>query len=102
MDGANIEIREECGADTMFIFGCLEDDIPQIKKRAMEGHYPIDARLKEVFDVVKRGDFSLGDDKAHTEICGLIDTLCNISAAGTWEGDKYLLINDFPTYLEAQ
>ena len=25
MDGANIEIREECGNDTTFIFGALED-----------------------------------------------------------------------------
>merc|ERR1712176_500897 len=37
MDGANIEIREEGGDDTMFIFGCLEDQIPDIKKRAQAG-----------------------------------------------------------------
>jgi len=102
MDGANIEIREEGGPETMFIFGCLEDDIPNIKKRAADGHYPIDSKLQAVFDVIKRGDFSLGDDTAHTEFCGLIDTLCNITAAGTWDGDRYLLINDFPSYVEAQ
>merc|ERR1712178_640587 len=34
--------------------------------------------------------------------CALIDTLCNITAAGTWEGDKYLLIQDFPSYIDAQ
>merc|ERR1719261_1904385 len=34
MDGANIEIREEGGDDTMFIFGCLETDVPEIKARA--------------------------------------------------------------------
>merc|ERR1719158_2761794 len=39
MDGANIEIREEGGADTMFIFGCLEDQIPDIKKQAKAGIY---------------------------------------------------------------
>jgi len=102
MDGANIEIREECGPETMFIFGCLEDDIPAIKKRAAAGNYPIDAKLQEVFNIVKRGDFSLGDDQAHSEFCGLIDTLCNITAAGTWDGDRYLLLNDFPSYVEAQ
>merc|ERR1712224_288286 len=91
-----------CGDDTMFIFGCLEDQIPDIKKRAKEGDYPIDAKLKEVFDIVKRGDFSLDDEKAHAEFCGLIDTLCNVTAAGTWDGDRYLLINDFPSYVEAQ
>merc|ERR1719408_816384 len=42
MDGANIEIREEGGEDTMFIFGALEDQIPGIKARAKEGNYPVD------------------------------------------------------------
>merc|ERR1719171_1337854 len=51
MDGANIEIREECGDDTMFIFGCLEDDVPGIKAAAKNGHYPIDGRMQEVFNV---------------------------------------------------
>merc|ERR1712048_1304294 len=102
MDGANIEIREEGGADTMFIFGCLEDQIPEIKNKAKAGNYPIDPRMQEVFDEVKNGKFSLGDDQAHSEFCALIDTLCNITAAGTWDGDKYLLITDFPSYIDAQ
>merc|ERR1719327_15032 len=102
MDGANIEIREEGGADTMFIFGCLEDQIPEIKNKAKAGNYPIDPRMKEVFDVVKSGKFSCGDDKANSEFVALIDTLCNITAAGTWDGDKYLLIQDFASYIDAQ
>merc|ERR1711920_113603 len=102
MDGANIEIREEGGDDTMFIFGCLEDQIPEIKKKAQAGNYPIDPRMKEVFDVVKSGKFSCGDDQANKEFVALIDTLCNITAAGTWDGDKYLLIQDFPSYIDAQ
>merc|ERR1712072_414949 len=64
MDGANIEIREEGGSDTMFIFGCLEDQIPDIKMRAKAGNYPIDPRLQAVFNEVKSGKFSLGDNKA--------------------------------------
>merc|ERR1719343_1163362 len=55
MDGANIEIREEGGADTMFIFGCLEDEVPLIKKRASEGCYPIDSRMQEVFTSIRQG-----------------------------------------------
>merc|ERR1712157_652496 len=102
MDGANIEIREEGGDDTMFIFGCLEDEIPEIKHQAKAGNYPIDPRMQEVFDEVKSGKFSLGDDQAHAEFCALIDTLCNITAAGTWDGDRYLLIKDFPSYIDAQ
>merc|ERR1712048_1494651 len=102
MDGANIEIREEGGPETMFIFGCLEDQIPEIKKRAQAGHYPIDSRMREVFDVIKQGKFSCGDMVANAEFCALIDTLCNITAAGTWDGDRYLLVKDFPSYIDAQ
>jgi len=102
MDGANIEIREEGGDDTMFIFGCLETDVPVIKEKAKKGNYPIDPRMQRVFDTVKSGTFSCGDDAAHAKFCGLIDKLCNITAAGTWDGDRYLLINDFPSYVEAQ
>eukprot|EP00405_Crypthecodinium_cohnii_P003167 CAMPEP_0194773022 /NCGR_PEP_ID=MMETSP0323_2-20130528/53640_1 /TAXON_ID=2866 ORGANISM="Crypthecodinium cohnii, Strain Seligo" /NCGR_SAMPLE_ID=MMETSP0323_2 /ASSEMBLY_ACC=CAM_ASM_000346 /LENGTH=145 /DNA_ID=CAMNT_0039707835 /DNA_START=9 /DNA_END=446 /DNA_ORIENTATION=+ len=86
----------------MFIFGCLETDVDGIKAKAKEGNYPIDGRLQQVFDCIKKGTFSLGDDTAHGKFCGLVDKLCNITAAGTWEGDRYLLINDFPSYVAAQ
>merc|ERR1719401_688199 len=102
MDGANIEIREEGGPETMFIFGCLEDEVPSIKKRAASGHYPIDPRMQRVFDVIKSGRFSCGDEVAQEKFNGLIDKLCNITAAGTWNGDRYLLCHDFPSYCEAQ
>eukprot|EP00429_Kryptoperidinium_foliaceum_P104669 CAMPEP_0176238178 /NCGR_PEP_ID=MMETSP0121_2-20121125/28231_1 /TAXON_ID=160619 /ORGANISM="Kryptoperidinium foliaceum, Strain CCMP 1326" /LENGTH=235 /DNA_ID=CAMNT_0017577645 /DNA_START=19 /DNA_END=724 /DNA_ORIENTATION=- len=102
MDGANIEIREEGGEDTMFIFGCLEDEVPKIKERASQGNYPIDPRMQKVFDTIKSGRFACGDSEAQEKFCGLIDKLCNITAAGTWDGDKYLLINDFASYIAAQ
>jgi len=102
MDGANIEIREEGGADTMFIFGCLEDEVPAIKEKATRGHYPIDPRMKRVFDTIRSGKFAGGDELAQEKFDGLIDKLCNITAAGTWEGDRYLLIHDFASYVEAQ
>merc|ERR1712157_552431 len=102
MDGANIEIREEGGEDTMFIFGCLEDEVPSIKARSAEGHYPVDPRLMKVFDTIRQGVFSFGDTKAQEEFNGLISLLLNTTAAGTWEGDRYLLVHDWPSYLDAQ
>ena len=102
MDGANVEIREECGHDTMFIFGCLENEVPDIKKRAAEGHYPIDARLQTVFDAIKQGDFSCNEPTAHEEFCELVDKLMNIREAGTWNGDRYLVCHDFPSFIDAQ
>merc|ERR1719265_2005727 len=102
MDGANIEIREECGQDTMFVFGCLEDEVPGIKKQAAGGEYPVDPRLQDVFKTIGSGKFSMGDDTAQTEFDGLVKKLLNIGAAGPWDGDRYLVIYDFPSYIDAQ
>merc|ERR1719217_1702511 len=60
MDGANIEIREACGDDTIFIFGALEEQCAAIRSRAQAGNYPIDPRLKRAFDQIKHGRFSQG------------------------------------------
>merc|ERR1711904_422047 len=46
MDGANIEIREEGGNDTMFIFGLLEDQVENVKTKARMGDYPIGPRME--------------------------------------------------------
>jgi starch phosphorylase len=102
MDGANIEIREECGEDTMFIFGCLEHEVDSIKARAKHGNYRIDARLQAVFQAIRNGEFAQGEPDAQQEFCGIVDKLCNTSAAGTWDGDRYLVINDFPSFVDAQ
>merc|ERR1719327_2256149 len=102
MDGANIEIRAEGGQDTMFIFGCLEDQVEGIKAQARTGNYPIDPRMEEVFTSLRRGEFSLGDKNATQEFTSLITKLSNKIEAGTWNGDKYLLCADFPSYCDAQ
>jgi len=80
----------------------VEHEVPEIKKKAAAGHYPIDSRLQSVFDAIKRGDFSCNETVAHGEFCELIDTLCNIKAAGTWDGDRYLVVYDFPSFIDAQ
>jgi len=102
MDGANIEIREECGEETMFVFGCLEHEVARIAAKAKEGHYPIDGRLQQVFQAIRNGEFARNEPEAQEEFVSLIDRLCNTQAAGTWEGDKYLVINDFPSFVDAQ
>merc|ERR1719231_457300 len=102
MDGANIEIREEGGQETMFIFGALEQEVPAICARAREGNYPIDGRLQGVFDAIKGNQFSEGEPQAHAEFCEIVDRLCNIHAAGTWDGDRFLVISDWPSFVDAQ
>merc|ERR1719343_435463 len=102
MNGANIEIREEGGEDTMFIFGALEHEVPAISARAKAGDYAIDPRLQAVFDAIRGDQFSQGEPDARAEFCEIVDKLCNVHAAGTWDGDRYLVIHDFPSFLDAQ
>jgi starch phosphorylase len=103
MDGANVEICEEAGGkDVHFIFGAVEEELPHIKSRAKNGDYPIDPRLQKVFDVLYQGWFSDGDHEFTEEIGAILGTLNNKHAAGTWDGDKYLVCADFPSYVAAQ
>jgi len=103
MDGANVEICEEAGGQgAHFIFGALEDDVPSIMSKSKGGHYPVDGRLARVFDAIKKGTFSRGDAEATTEFSAIVDKLCIVHAAGTWEGDRYLVVADFPSYVDAQ
>ena len=103
MDGANVEICEEAGGqDAHFIFGALEDDVPVIMSKSKGGHYPVDGRLAKVFQAIKSGQFSRGDAEATTEFSAIVDKLCTVHAAGTWEGDRYLVVADFPSYVDAQ
>ena len=94
LDGANVEIREQVGADNIFIFGNTTDQVAEIRSRGYQPRslYERDARLKAVLDAIRDGSFSPGEPGRYQAI---FDTLVN------W-GDHYLLLADFAAYLEAQ
>eukprot|EP00438_Fugacium_kawagutii_P025023 Skav213309 [mRNA] locus=scaffold1383:38444:42535:+ [translate_table: standard] len=82
MDGANIEIREECGHDTMFIFGCQEHEVTGIAAKAQEGHYPIDQRLQDRQHSRWPMVGPQAEPEAQEEFESIISRLCNTRAAG--------------------
>ncbi len=93
LDGANVEIREEVGADNFFLFGL---DTPQIAELKAQGYsprsyYDSDPDLKEALDLISDGSFSGGDRERFRP---LVDSLLN--------QDPYLVMADFRSYLEAQ
>ncbi|PHJ22103.1 glycogen phosphorylase family [Cystoisospora suis] len=100
LDGANIEIREECGDDTMFIFGAKEHEVARIREQARNGNYPIDGRLREVFDFIRSGKLACGDAQAHSDFVAIVEQLCNNGYGQN--GDFYLLLHDFSDYCRAQ
>src|SRR6516225_11040036 len=63
LDGANVEIREEVGAENFFLFGLTVADVERIKR---EGYRPVDYigrddELKAVLELIAEGRFSRGD-----------------------------------------
>eukprot|EP01069_Polyplicarium_translucidae_P001268 Polyplicarium_translucidae@DN1605_c0_g1_i2.p1 len=100
LDGANVEIREECGEDTFFLFGAREDQVKGLRAELAEGNVRMDDRLKEVFQWIRGGHLARGDAIAQAEFEGLANRVCN--NGGGHVGDFYLIIHDFPDYCRAQ
>ena len=93
LDGANIEIREEVGAENFFLFGLTT---PEVEQRKVEGYHPRQAyeanpALREVLDSLVSGEFSHGDR-------GLFEPLYN-SLLST---DEYMLLADYQSFIDCQ
>lgn len=92
MDGANIEIAEEVGAeDGMFIFGARAEQVEDLRHAQRYRRTQMDPKLETVIEAVRSGLF--GDFQSC--FAPLFDTL-------TVGGDYYLISADFASYLEAQ
>ncbi|HXW60667.1 MAG TPA: glycogen/starch/alpha-glucan phosphorylase [Myxococcota bacterium] len=94
LDGANIEILQEVGAENIFIFGLKTDEIENLKKKGYQPweYYYKNPHIKRVLDMLKDGSFSGGDRELYSPIYhSLLDG-----------GDPYCLLADFDSYIAAQ
>jgi starch phosphorylase len=93
LDGANIEIRDAVGADNIFIFGLLADEVAELRRTAREGARTIapSTALTEVLDMIETGVFSPGEPD---RFAMLTQSLRN--------GDHYMIVADFDSYWRAQ
>ena len=94
LDGANVEMAQEVGAENLFIFGHTVDQVKALRARRYDvddylTRYP---SLRELVDELAGGAFSRGDTQAFAP---LLDSLLK-------NGDPYLLLADFPLYCQAQ
>ncbi len=93
LDGANVEIREEVGADNFFLFGLTAEEVSE---RLRCGYRPRDIydsneELRAVLDLIGSGHFSNG----HAELFRpIVDNLLN--------SDPYLLLADYADYIACQ
>jgi starch phosphorylase len=94
LDGANIEIRNEVGADNIFIFGI---NIEEVAALSLTGYNPWDnynanAELRKALDMINSGYFS---PDAPNRFRPIFDAL-------TRQGDHYLLLADYASYIVCQ
>ena len=93
LDGANIEIREEVGADNFFLFGLTASEVESQKRDGYNPRvaYESNANLREVIDSLTSGEFSHGD---RTLFEPLVNSLLT--------RDDYMLLADYQSYIDCQ
>ncbi len=93
LDGANVEIREEVGAENFFLFGLTAEEVYAQKAAGYNprDYYDTDPELKLVIDRLASGFFSHGDTDLFKP---LIDNLLY--------SDPYLLLADYRSYVDCQ
>nr|XP_027202217.1 glycogen phosphorylase 1-like [Dermatophagoides pteronyssinus] len=100
MDGATVEIVEQCGEDTAFIFGAFEHEVANIRQNQTNGLYNIDFRLKRVFDWINEGHLGQNDEETNKRLNDFVNS--HYRRNGTRCADYFLLSNDFGSYIDAQ
>ncbi|XP_022998731.1 alpha-1,4 glucan phosphorylase L isozyme, chloroplastic/amyloplastic isoform X2 [Cucurbita maxima] len=94
LDGANVEIRQEVGADNFFLFGAEAHEIAGLRKERAEGKFIPDPRFEEVKDYVRSGVFGAYD---YEEMIASLE-----GNEGFGRADYFLVGKDFPSYIECQ
>ncbi len=93
LDGANVEIREEVGAENFFLFGLTAEQVQDVMSRGYRPRerYEQNATLREVLDFINSGALADGDANLFRP---LVDNLV--------EHDPFLVLADYQAYAECQ
>ncbi|HZJ16519.1 MAG TPA: glycogen/starch/alpha-glucan phosphorylase [Chthoniobacteraceae bacterium] len=93
LDGANVEIREEVGAENFFLFGLTAAEVAEVRARGYRprDHYEQNAALREVIEFVASGALGNGDTELFRPI---VENLL--------DHDPFLLLADYQAYIDAQ
>lgn len=91
LDGANIEIREEVGADNFFLFGMKAEEVEALKSKGYNPYQYLESNqnLKNVIDFIQ-------SDKLCPQEHGLFQPIID---ALLKNGDSYCIIADFEDYI---
>ena len=92
LDGANVEIREEVGAENFFLFGLTAAEVAEVRARGYRprDHYEQNTTLREVIDFIASGALGGDADLVRPIVENLLDH------------DPFLLLADYQAYIDAQ
>jgi starch phosphorylase len=94
LDGANVEIRAEVGAENFFLFGLTAEEAEEQKRRGYDPRqiHASDPRLSKILELVWSGALSPDEPEAFKPITrSLLDG-----------GDQFMLLADFDSYVACQ
>ena len=100
MDGANVEIVDEVGAENAFIFGMSSEEVINYENNGGYHPYEIyqnDKDIHEVLDQLVDGTYANGDPELYKD---LYQSLL-FGDTGS-QADMYFILKDFRSYAEAQ
>ena len=94
LDGANIEILEAVGEESIFIFGKNADEVEQAVARGYDPQraYEQQPELRRAVDMIRDGFFSSGDSSTFRP---LIDQLFQ-------SRDRFLVFDEYAAYVDCQ
>jgi len=100
MDGANVEIVEEVGAENAFIFGMSSDEVIRYENEG--GYYPMEIfnnnyEIRRVLMQLINGYYSPQNPELFRDI---YNSLLNTQSSD--RADTYFILKDLPSYAEAQ
>ena len=93
LDGANVEIREEVGAENFFLFGLSAEEVSVLKSKGYNplDYYNTNAELRQVIDSIASGCFSSGNPDLFGPI---VESLLH--------RDEYFHLADYQSYVDCQ
>ncbi|MGE3507655.1 MAG: glycogen/starch/alpha-glucan phosphorylase [Vicinamibacterales bacterium] len=94
LDGANLEIRREVGAEHIFIFGLTAGEVAQRRSAGYDpwDEYHRNPELQRALDMIANGYFSPAEPSRFRQV---FDRL-------TRDGDHFLLLADYASYIACQ
>ena len=99
LDGANIEIAEQAGAENEYIFGARADEIARLQEDGYDPNAVLAAepRAKRVVESLVDGTFSDGGTGMFREL------YASLTEGASWhKPDHYFLMRDFIEYCDAR